>query len=372
MPETASQNGSAPTGRKSQLVYRRLLNDLKSGQYIAGDQFHTINDICEQHAISTWTAIKCLNQLVEEGLLTRRQGSGTYVKTIPAKDGTDSTPDVQITVKKGLVETLKPSSSRCIDFMMPEDIGQRAGPEYFAELPRHMRKQSGEEWMLRLSLLPADIRDEEKVEQWLESRIAHGASVLVFRWMPRIAQEIAIRRGWPTCTHGHPDFGIDLPFVDHDQQQAGQIASEFFVRHNCQRVAVIMRSEWRPGDNLMVNTLMQRMAGRIATVISCPPTDTDVDGAVRRILDESQAIDGILIRNHPGQWLPANVDALLQRSTPVRVVSSGLKFNPRVATVVPTDEMVYKALGDMASMLSAGTELVNRSIELPVSLPEPQ
>lgn len=354
-----SQPTAALTGQKSQRVYRALLNELRNGIFAVGDQFHTINSICEQHRVSTWTAVKCLDQLVEDGLLTQRQGSGTYVARVLEDPAAAAPPLAQ------LPSTL---STRCLDYVMPENIGTRAGPEYFHSLLTFIRKHSEDEWMLRLSLLPAHVQSELDVEQWLASRFDAGASAMIFRWMPRIAQEIAVRRGWPVCVQGHPDSGINLPFVDHDQKECGAIAAEHFKQHDCRRVALLMRSEWRPGDNIMINQLLGDLNERLVAVMSCPPTDADVDEAVRQLLSMSPPLDGLFIRNHPGTWLPEHVAELSKRATPLTLITSGWERHAPISAMLPGDEAVFEALAAMAATLADGRPLDQFMVELDVRI----
>ena len=49
------------------------------GDYVPGTLFVTERRVCEQYAVSKTTAVRALNELVAEGVLVRRQGSGTFV-----------------------------------------------------------------------------------------------------------------------------------------------------------------------------------------------------------------------------------------------------------------------------------------------------
>ena len=194
------------SGRKSQRVYRALRTELEARRFAAGEQFHTISEICEAHKISSTTAVKCLDRLVKESLLVRRQGSGTYVCERPEQ--AESPPPAPVL--------------GCLDYVMPEDIRSRAGPEYLTDLLTRVQGSHAEgEIALRLNLLPTRIHEREEVEHWLAQRLHSGAKAFVFRWMPRVAQEVAAANGWPTCVHGRPDAEIRLPFVDLDQRQLG-------------------------------------------------------------------------------------------------------------------------------------------------------
>jgi GntR family transcriptional regulator, arabinose operon transcriptional repressor len=61
-------------------VTQALAQDLSSDDtYTPGSRFLTEREVCERFSVSTTTAVRALNALVADGLLVRRQGSGTFV-----------------------------------------------------------------------------------------------------------------------------------------------------------------------------------------------------------------------------------------------------------------------------------------------------
>jgi DNA-binding LacI/PurR family transcriptional regulator len=67
-------------------VKQSLASSVERGEYAPGARFVTEREVCERFGVSTTTAVRALNELVAEGLLVRRQGSGTFV-AVPAFDG---------------------------------------------------------------------------------------------------------------------------------------------------------------------------------------------------------------------------------------------------------------------------------------------
>lgn len=72
-------------------AYLRLRDDLAAriaaGEWNADQALPSDNRLAREHALSVGTVRKAVQQLVDEGLLERRQGSGTYLKK-PAFDAT--------------------------------------------------------------------------------------------------------------------------------------------------------------------------------------------------------------------------------------------------------------------------------------------
>jgi len=60
-------------------IKAQLLKDFSSGKYHCGDKIPTEKDLVAQFNVSRSTLREAIGALVEEGLLERRQGSGTYL-----------------------------------------------------------------------------------------------------------------------------------------------------------------------------------------------------------------------------------------------------------------------------------------------------
>jgi GntR family frlABCD operon transcriptional regulator len=60
-------------------VRERLLTDLNNEEYSRGDQLPTETELCQIYGVSKITIRRAVSLLVEEGILSRQQGKGTYV-----------------------------------------------------------------------------------------------------------------------------------------------------------------------------------------------------------------------------------------------------------------------------------------------------
>ena len=60
-------------------VKRALRETIARGEFVPGAPFVTERRVCEEFGVSKTTAVRALNELVAEGVLVRRQGSGTFV-----------------------------------------------------------------------------------------------------------------------------------------------------------------------------------------------------------------------------------------------------------------------------------------------------
>lgn len=65
----------------------RLRADILAGKYSASDGFPTEAALCEAHGVSRFTVREALRKLQAEGLIQRRQGSGTVIQPAAARAG---------------------------------------------------------------------------------------------------------------------------------------------------------------------------------------------------------------------------------------------------------------------------------------------
>ena len=62
-----------------QQLMARLKNDILAGIYPSGARIPSEQLLCETYGVSRVTVRKAMLDLVQEGLLVRRQGKGTFV-----------------------------------------------------------------------------------------------------------------------------------------------------------------------------------------------------------------------------------------------------------------------------------------------------
>lgn len=65
---------------KYEAIAADIRRSIEDGAMKAGDKLPTVVELCEIYAVSKITVKRALEQLTEEGLITSRRGSGTYVK----------------------------------------------------------------------------------------------------------------------------------------------------------------------------------------------------------------------------------------------------------------------------------------------------
>ncbi len=71
---------------KYQEIANNLRSQIQAGVYKSGEQLALEREMCEQYGVSRITIKKAVDQLVKEGLVVKRRGSGTFVKSLANQD----------------------------------------------------------------------------------------------------------------------------------------------------------------------------------------------------------------------------------------------------------------------------------------------
>lgn len=71
---------------KYQEIANKLRSQIQAGVYKAGEQLALEREMCEQYGVSRITIKKAVDQLVKDGLVVKRRGSGTFVKSLADED----------------------------------------------------------------------------------------------------------------------------------------------------------------------------------------------------------------------------------------------------------------------------------------------
>lgn len=87
MSNTAAPKRARATPRYLQ-VAAELRNEILSGKFAVRDQFPTESELCQRYEVSRFTIREALRRLQNEGLISRKRGSGTVVQPAAARGGT--------------------------------------------------------------------------------------------------------------------------------------------------------------------------------------------------------------------------------------------------------------------------------------------
>lgn len=80
MPVEAKPLSAAPNRTKHRLILDRIEQEILTGVYGPGDRLPSEAELTDQFKVSRFTVARALGELERRGMVTRRAGSGTYVK----------------------------------------------------------------------------------------------------------------------------------------------------------------------------------------------------------------------------------------------------------------------------------------------------
>lgn len=161
-----------------QQLMLRLKNDISAGVYPAGARIPSEQQLCETYSVSRVTVRKAILDLVQEGLLVRKQGKGTFVAGMRMqRDLRHVTSFTDACAQRGQKAETRLISAQLVT-ASAEDAGQLglSEDEPLFELIR-LRLIDGEPLMLEINRFPAsfDYLKDEAAESSLYACLqAHG------------------------------------------------------------------------------------------------------------------------------------------------------------------------------------------------------
>lgn len=161
-----------------QQLMHRLKNDISAGVYPAGARIPSEQLLCETYGVSRVTVRKAILDLVQEGLLVRRQGKGTFVAGERLRrDLRHVTSFTEACAQRGHQVETRLISAQLVD-PSAEDAQQLDIPKgrQIFEIAR-LRLSDGEPVMLEINRFPEEyqyLRDEAAEGSLYACLQAHG------------------------------------------------------------------------------------------------------------------------------------------------------------------------------------------------------
>ena len=215
---------------------KRLRLDIAERSLRSGDHYLTAAAAAEMLGVSSAMANRAMNLLAEKDLLVRHRSRGTFVGA-----GFDDGDDVANTAVH-LIEVM--SGAETSDLQAGEMMSALRTIIPDARLVCHFFPENNS---------ARQIHDEVK-------RLADDKSFggLVLSSCPRDVQENIVRAGVPAVLWGSAYPGVDLPYVDLDQEEIGRLMAKQAVEAGCNRLIFVTREIWREGDTKVFHGITQK------------------------------------------------------------------------------------------------------------------
>ncbi|MFZ3137510.1 MAG: GntR family transcriptional regulator [Thermodesulfovibrionales bacterium] len=163
-------------------IYSIIKDKIESGEWLAGNQIPTEDDLCKMYDVSKVTVREAIQELVREGCLKRQQGKGTFVMYSVPNQGlsmrTRLSEDIYgegVTVNKEVLERgVRRTSEDVSKFLMANEIYYILSRKYVDD------EIFNEEFFIPLFILP-DIDNEDIRNKSIYDLIEEKGTKKIFR-----------------------------------------------------------------------------------------------------------------------------------------------------------------------------------------------
>ena len=217
----------ACVGSSVEHLAKVLESDIDRRGLREGDRYLTNKQAAETLQVSEVTAHRAMRVLASRRKIVRRRRAGTFVGPAAGRRTR--------------------AALRCVHMLIP----YRLSCDYpFAAVIDGLRSEMPDV-QVQLNFPP-----ETDALPFLRDLLDHieGSDVLagiVAASVTNEARQFFQGRGLPVVVSGHTEESIKLPWVDRDQRKIGTLLSQYLVDRGHQGIAMIMREQWAPGDNLL-------------------------------------------------------------------------------------------------------------------------
>lgn len=214
-------------------VKESLLDEIMQGGYPPGSRFLTEREVCSRFGVSTTTAVRALNELVRDGQLVRRQGSGTFIadqrQRTSAPEANRNDGDTSRAIGcifahlggKHVLETIRGIEAACREANLHMLVFDSAGSR---EIEEDNIRRALSANALGLVVLPVDSYDNTSILRELEQQ--DTPLVLIDRYYPSV----------PTDTIVPHNFSIGFELTTYLIRQGHRHIATLWAETSCTSV----------------------------------------------------------------------------------------------------------------------------------------
>lgn len=353
---------------RTEAIAERVLADIRRRGLVTGDRYLTAEEARDQFGVGKNLINDALKLLADRDLLTRRQRSGTFVG-----------PAFQI--QQDVIK--RDAAISVIHVLMPMGYYRAnviPGNVFVDELSQSVPGSSVQIHHIADREVAAYTLD--LIERLVET--GAGGEALILLRSSREVQQAAQRSGLPTVVFGstYPDADR-LCSIDPDQTEAGRLAVAEALKRGHKQFALIMRNNWRRGDNLLMDGMSQALAEAgigidQVRVLSTAEDASVIEHDVADVLASIPAPTALICRSrfHATAAAKGVRDRGLEPMKDVLVISleaSAAKEDHADLAVVPSMDAKDQVRQIGGLLLEQATQSLAepRSIHVPVHVEEP-
>ncbi len=334
-----------------------IFEDIRERGLRPGERYLNGLEVADKYGVTLITANRALQSLAERNILERRRRAGTFIS-------------------QSFVEADHEHSLRCVHLLMPV--------AYF-----RFSRQSVEQALFGINAELPDVNiqhtflpvsGELGFARELLARAEKNKSmegVVLFVSSAEIQQYFR-DSSIPAVVFGSvfPETS-ELPWIDRDQKQIGELLAEYLISEKHSKIAVLMRERWGFGDNLLLDGAQERFAkaksGVALRVRSVPALEEVTLSTIKSLLKSGDAPTALICRSETLAKAAATAAIELKIKVPkdLRIVVA--ETSSVFPCVVPTisQEEQGAIIGQMLKQLSKGKTAQPHSVSIPVKFHNP-
>ncbi len=265
-----------------QLV-KLIERDISERALRTGERYLTTKQVAQFFKTSPMTADRAMRSLAKRNILVRRRKAGTFVgeHSLPGQDRYDT---------------------KCVHLVVPHDFLHMDG--HTEDLFRGIRKELPDvNFQLNFLATEKPLDFLKRIVDRAENSDVLGGIVLVSN--PREICQFFRDRDLPVIVNGHVEANVGLPWVDRDQAQIGKMLTTYMLEQGKERIGLLMRDQWFPGDNILANAVTRGMAAAGLNAGSLTVTSLPTETQLIR-----EAVEDMLAREDPPTALICRTETL--------------------------------------------------------------
>jgi DNA-binding LacI/PurR family transcriptional regulator len=345
-----------PLQSQQERIAAWIIRDIQQRGLSVGDAYLNAAQLGGLFGVSRATADRAMKALATRGVLSRRQRAGTVVGPAAAQLAGALGHELSV------VHVLEPTDA----FHAAVTSAETFVASLSAVLP---------EAVVEVHIVP--VRDAlahtKRLYDRLDEDRAPREAVVLIRGSHE-SQLIAQRSRVPTVVYGSVYQDVtQLPWIDVDQKQAGELAAGHALASGATRFVLITHDRWRRGDNLLHGGVTKQLAAANVglerlEVCSLPFVPDLVARQVESILDETGDPTAFLCRSaRYGEIVAEVINASDQGGNHEIIVMQAAKGSTALAHVAPllTSGQQVERLGSWLK------QMVEKGFEKPPSVAVP-
>ena len=352
------------------MIAETLRKDIHRRALRTGDHYLTAAEASQMLGVSPAMANRAMNVLAGRRLLIRQRRRGTVIG--PAFQPRTPPQALRVIhIFKGLINDEKKWTSVIGDFLhglhtvlpgyqVQSNILPRHNP---AEMVRHICKQQTSNGSLSGIILLSCPREVQEM-----------------------VQELVREHRLPAVSFGAVHHNITrIPSLDYDQFESGRLQAKYLIDRGHRRIVLLMRENWLPGDNLLVEGINQALVDAspsygVLSTRSIPEVVALIKTEMARLLSIGDRPTGLICRSPLFAETAAEVARLRSMRVPEdldiifdandRRFSAELNL-PRTSAIYFSHKQLTM-VAETLEIILGGKQIKNNHIILPVELVGPE